>query len=254
MGRKHTVLAIAAVALGLRFLPAIQPAEPSSFIPQPSPQAKKVAAVTKPANQPKNQTKNGWKGAITLEQEWMVIRAYIRTIYWAEGTWYPGTTKDTYRIRYTFTTFNDFSDHPDFLGYPLPCGFIPSLGQNICSAASGGGQWMPDTWRGIEANCKGILNPKAERFGPENQDRGMLCKLGQIGSYWRLMDGVATKGGKVYVNRESFNQSIYAAAPTWASLPTGPSDGLGAHGQGARSIDDVWDLFSKELEKEQRSQ
>lgn len=182
--------------------------------------------------------------------QWMVTRAFMRTIFVAEGTWYEGTKRDPYRTEvFTYNQIGDFSDHPhNNPNSKLPCAYIGS--EWTCSAATGAAQWMPDTWNRVRALKRFWFDGKA--FSPENQDMAMLYELERVGSLKTLFNGISLKNGVPSVNRRNFDIAMSQAAPVWASLPRFRGDDSGAYGQGTRSSEKLWRVFQTELAKEQR--
>lgn len=189
---------------------------------------------------------------LTDDHRWVLAKATIRMIYFAEGTWYPGTTKNPYKLRFTYTTFESYANHPFFAKEPTPCGYIPSLGKRECSAASGAGQWMPDTIRGLWNRHEFWYKDKP-LFGPENQDLAMLYKLKEIGAWNTLLKGVSfDKDGTFKVDRDVLYEVMFKCAGTWAGLPKAYGDTLGAHNQGARSGGKLEKLFYQQFGKLKR--
>lgn len=113
---------------------------------------------------------------------------------------FEGTAGDNgYRTMFGGGTFNDMSRHPDRV--------ISSGGYN--SAAAGKYQFMPATYGSI-----GMKNME-----PGTQDLGAIALLARRGVLDNVKQGDwagALRGG---------------AAAEWASLPTGPGDSRGQHGQ-----------------------
>lgn len=184
---------------------------------------------------------------------WMVARAFMRTVFVAEGTWYAGTKRNPYKIEvFTYNEIGDYSDHPhNNPNSKIPCAYIASLGRNECSSATGAAQWMPDTWNRVRSLKRFWFDDK-KPFAPENQDMAMLYELERVGSLKALFNGMALKGRNPTVNRRNFEIALSNAAPVWASLPRHAGDESGSHGQGARSSDKLWKVFNTELAREQQ--
>lgn len=180
--------------------------------------------------------------------QWMVVRAFMRTVFVAEGTWYEGTTRNPYRTEvFTYAQIGDYSDHPhNNPNSRLPCADIG--GENVCSAATGAAQWMPDTWNRVRSLKRFWFGGKS--FSPENQDMAMLYELERVGSLRSLFNGMSTQNGIPTVNRHNFDIALSNAAPVWASLPRYRGDDHGSYGQGTRSSEKLWKVFQAELAKE----
>ncbi|MGG6281799.1 peptidoglycan DD-metalloendopeptidase family protein [Leptolyngbya sp. AN03gr2] len=189
---------------------------------------------------------------ISTEAYFKVVIAAVNTIYTTEGTYYR---ENPYNVQYTGRIFQGFRDHPfvnrnspDQIDHvkPLPCGNTQA--GRVCSAASGAGQWMPNTWLSVERTCPLLKqNKDPDRFSPQRQDLAMVCVLNDYGFWRRLFANSSVKNNRVVLDRDSFNQAIYSVAGEWASLPTDGTDTSGAHGQGAKSSDRVWQIFNKRL-------
>ena len=71
---------------------------------------------------------------------WTIVRAYIRTIAFAEGTWYPGR-KDIDAYRTQALSYRQiplsyaFKDHPYWTDRIIPCTGVGS--ERLCSACTG---------------------------------------------------------------------------------------------------------------------
>lgn len=170
----------------------------------------------------------------------------MATIQWAEGT---ATAPDPYRTRYTFEQVPKdipLDSHPYWHDKRIPCGIIN--GRSVCSAATGALQWMPDTWEEAIKVCGDRLDPRHLQFSPVNQDRIGLCWIEQNKSLSSLLAGLKILNGQPIVNRNSFNEAIYKSCGEWASLPCHATDEGGAHDQGARQLDRLWEVFQRELE------
>jgi muramidase (phage lysozyme) len=173
--------------------------------------------------------------------------AFIATIQWAEGT---ADVPDPYRTRYTFEQVPKdipLDAHPYWTDKRIPCGVIG--GRNVCSAATGALQWMPDTWDAALKACGDRLDPRHPQFSPVNQDRIGLCWVEQTRALSELFKGLKILGGQPIVDRDSFNEAMFKSCGEWASIPCHETDENGAHNQGARQLGRLWERFQAELEK-----
>jgi muramidase (phage lysozyme) len=168
--------------------------------------------------------------------------SFVKTIHWAEGT---AHTENPYRTRYTHEQVPDsipLDQHPYFSDGRIPCS------GDLCSAATGASQWMPDTWAKVLEVCGNRLNPNEPEFGPENQDRATICWLYHIGALPKLLNGLAWEGDKPTVNRDNFRAAVYGSCGQWASLPCNAEDSGGAYDQGAVLESAAWQQFESQLE------
>jgi muramidase (phage lysozyme) len=177
--------------------------------------------------------------------------SFVAVIQWAEGT---AGAADPYRTRYTFEQVPigvPQDSHPYWHDKRIPCGIIN--GRNVCSAASGALQWMPDTWEAALQKCGDRLDPNHPQFSPINQDRVGLCWVEHYGAISNLVKGLKVLNGQPIVSRESFDRSIQSICGEWASLPCRDGDSQGAHGQGARHGDRLWEQFLVEIGKRNKT-
>lgn len=236
-------LAIAlSIAAGLGVAIALNKPQPSNPTTAPSPtpvQKSKPKVVTKPQSTNEQMSRTGIPG-LTMQMEWRLWRAYIRTIYYAEGTLHAPRP---YNTQFTFAEFDGFDAHPEIL----------QCAGSLCSDASGAGQWLSTTWKPVAQRCGYLFLKNKPEFSPENQDLAMLCHLAEIGTVRRLLAGVAVANGKVVVNYDNFVAAAINNCPVWASWPSNEYDTNGCYGQGAKSVPQLWKVFQQELAKEQGS-
>jgi muramidase (phage lysozyme) len=183
---------------------------------------------------------------------WRIVRAYIRTIAFAEGTWYPGRQDiDAYRTQALsyrqIPTRYAFADHPYWHDKIIPCTTID--GQRLCSACTGALQWHPDTYDAVRSRWKDKFWFDDGAFSPRNQDLAGIYKLQELGVWQILFDGIDWENAAT-VKRSAFAQALAKSAPVWASLPRHEADTAGHYGQGARSIDQLYAMFKSQLEAE----
>lgn len=243
--------AIAGLSIPFVFRPQLQPPTVHSFpsspdpiqtptpkpIPTPKPSPKVEAKSQPQVNEPMSRT--GIPG-LTMRMEWKLWRAYLRTIYWAEGTLHE---PDPYNTQFTFAKFRGFQDHPRII----------RCSGDLCSDASGAGQWLSTTYDAVKSRNKARFWLGNGYFSPENQDLAMLYHLAEIGTARRLLAGVAVANGKVVVNYDNFVAAAINNCPVWASWPSNEYDTSGCYGQGAKSVPQLWKVFQDELAKEQGS-
>lgn len=188
---------------------------------------------------------NGWQALA----RWMIMRAYLRAIYWAEGTLYAS---NPYGTMFTFAEFNDFSQHP----YVYPDGTVDQVrplncAGSLCSAASGAPQIMHDTWQGLMTSCNLLLdrNSKGQpTFKPINQDGAAICLLREGGISRPLLSGWSVKDGRILISRENLIAASHKAAHIWASIPT--AEGVSAYDQPSRPMSEFVAEFDKQLDRE----
>lgn len=239
------LVAIAGFSIPLLFRPEVQPAKvhpaPSTAIApsvvSPKPQHRPKPKTTATSTEPMSRT--GIPG-LTMRMEWRLWRAYLRTIYWAEGTLHE---PDPYNTQFTFAKFQGFQDHPRII----------RCAGDLCSDASGAGQWLSTTYDAVKARNKGRFWANKSYFSPENQDLAMLYHLAEIGTARRLLAGVSVAKGKVYVNYDNFVAAAINNCPVWASWPSNEHDSSGCYGQGAKTAPQLWKVFQEQLAKEQGS-
>ena len=180
------------------------------------------------------------KGLLTSgDIKWVVARAIMRTVAFAEGTWYPGKSEEeTYKVIYGYKYFDSYDDHPDYV----------NCAGAYCSSAAGAYQFMPYTWYPL-VNRYEHWYTKVGAFAPQNQDLGFLRYFTEVGSWSRLEKGISVKNQVIYVSEDALWDSISHAAPVWCSLP-GSNRGACA-GQPQKSWDSIKEVFYRELNKEQ---
>jgi muramidase (phage lysozyme) len=181
---------------------------------------------------------------------WRIVRAYIRTIAFAEGTWHPGRQDiDAYRtqaLSYRQIPLNyAFKDHPYWHDRIIPCATIGD--QRLCSACTGALQWHPDTYDAVRSRWKDKFWFNDGAFSPRNQDLAGIYKLQELGVWQILFDGIDWPKAST-VRRSAFAQALAKSAPVWASLPRHEGDTAGHYGQGAGSIDQLYQMFQSQLE------
>lgn len=173
---------------------------------------------------------------------WSIVFAYLRTISKAEGT-LPRPGVDPYRTQaLSYRQIPEsyaFQDHPYWTDKIIPCAEIG--GKRVCSACTGAYQFHPDTYDGVLREYKDRYWFNNGNFSPENQDFAAMYLLERIG-VWKVL---ASKGG--VVDREIFLKASPLTAKEWASFPTYDGDTAGHYGQGARSIDSLFDYFQQQV-------
>jgi len=185
---------------------------------------------------------------------WTIVRAYIRTIAFAEGTWYPGR-KDIDAYRTQALSYRQiplsyaFKDHPYWTDRIIPCTGVGS--ERLCSACTGALQWHPDTYAAVRDRWKTAFWFEDGKFSPRNQDLAGIYKLQELGIWNILYSGIDWKQSQVMVSRTAFSKALSQSASTWASLPRYEGDGSGYHGQGARSIDKLYPFFLQQLRSQE---
>jgi muramidase (phage lysozyme) len=183
---------------------------------------------------------------------WRIVRAYIRTIAFAEGTWYPGR-KDIDAYRTQALSYRQiplhyaFRDHPYWHDKIIPCAEL-AVGR-VCSACTGALQWHPDTYDAVRDRWKDAFWFDDGKFSPRNQDLAGIYKLQELGVWQTLYSGIDWKQKQVVVSRKAFAQALSQSAATWASLPRYEGDRAGYHGQGARDVDKLYALFRQQLKE-----
>jgi muramidase (phage lysozyme) len=186
---------------------------------------------------------------------WQIVRAYIRTIAFAEGTWYPGR-KDIDAYRTQALSYRQiplhyaFKDHPYWHDKIIPCATIGD--RRVCSACTGALQWHPDTYDAVRKRWQDAFWFDDGIFSPRNQDLAGIYKLQELGVWQTLYSGIDwQQKTQVVVSRKAFAQALSKSAATWASLPRYEGDKAGYHGQGARDIDKLYALFQQQLKEAQ---
>lgn len=174
--------------------------------------------------------------------EGLMLRAFLRVIYWAEGTFPNSAGMDPYRIIFTYKLAPGYDDHP------RQC--IPIPGSHLCSDAAGIGQFLSTTYDGIWANNPSALIKDVPYFHPRNQDRAMAILLGDTGAYWSLAQGTTWKGMEtgLFTTWDAFATAINQAAREWASLPLANGLSIGhSTGQSAKTLASLWSVYQEHL-------
>lgn len=140
-------------------------------------------------------------------------RALLHTIAKAEGTFDFKKNQPIYNQTFGYTPFDTSKPHPNRV--------VRSGG--YASAAAGGWQFMPDTW-------KMVWNGQNRPMTPENQEAAALALV-----YRRGVDPDAPLTADV-LNR---------LAPEWASLPT--HSGRSYYGQPVRGRDELLKFYGDQL-------
>lgn len=144
------------------------------------------------------------------------IKAFLELISWAEGT----KGADGYRTHFGYEKFDDFSDHPRKV----------KSADGHHSDAAGKYQAMSFTWDRI-AKKIGLKD-----FSPASQDLFAIELLKECGAYDLIMQG-------------NIEAAIYAASPTWASLPK--QDGGSVYkDQKARPLPALLQLYKEFLQEQ----
>jgi muramidase (phage lysozyme) len=177
--------------------------------------------------------------------EGLMLRAFLRVIYWAEGTYPNARNMDPYRIIFSYKLAPGYDDHP------RQCIPIDGHPRGYCSDAAGIGQFLSTTYDGIWVNHPDALIKDIPYFDPRNQDRAMAILVGNTGAYWSLAQGTSWKGTDegIFTTWDAFARAINQAATEWASLPlpNGLSIGHGHGGQRAHTMKDLWDVYQQHL-------
>jgi muramidase (phage lysozyme) len=146
------------------------------------------------------------------------VKAFLEAIRYAEGT----DTPDGHRTMFTGAKFNDLSKHPD----TIKCA-IGLDGKEICSAAAGIFQYMPNTWAWVSKEIN------AKDFSLENQYRGGIALLKHRGVLDLIEKGeIAT--AFTYVCEE------------WASVSCDKNSVIGAYPkQAVKPIGELMEVYKK---------
>jgi muramidase (phage lysozyme) len=163
-----------------------------------------------------NVSDNG--SAISAQNISPKIKAFLKIISWAEGT----GGEDGYRTHFGYEKFDDFSDHPRRV----------KSADGHHSDAAGKYQAMSFTWDRI-AKKIGLKD-----FSPASQDLFAIELLKECGAYDLIMQG-------------NIEAAIYAASPTWASLPK--QDGGSVYkDQKARPLPALLQLYKEALQEQKQ--
>lgn len=208
-----------------------------------------------------------------IPPEWKVIRALIRTIYYAEGTL---NKPNPYAVGFGYRDIG-IEKHPDEDG-----GFCHEIGgewSGQCSSAAGAGQWILNTWNGMQERYP-ILSEISDpfcpvdhcEFGPIPQDLAMYFKINDRKALQPILDSIYFgEDGATLIPKEVFvNELEKKLSREWASIPcltgldyTGlddnpsndrPCTGTSFYGQGGKDIETLWSVFNEELAKENQGE
>lgn len=231
MHRRHYLIVIATlaiVALAMEYSRQHQPPSPPLKLP------------TKPSfllagNQELTPEEAGWR----------VVIAFLRTTAYAEGVW-PKEGVNSYRtqsLSYRQIPLNyAYKDHPYWHDKIVPCD-----GKGLCSACTGAYQWHPDTYRLVQQEFKNEFWFDDGAFSPRNQDLAAIYWMNKYGMWKALYKELTISGGKVVVQRSSFEKTLLLGSGEWASFPRYNGDRDGALGQSAQSTDRLWVFFQRQL-------
>jgi muramidase (phage lysozyme) len=205
--------------------------------------------------------------------KWAIIRAFIRTIYCAEGTYdcYPDRDNhyrtrgignpdgiSGYHLLFGGDTVDDLSRHPDIC---IPFNWN---GRQDCSTAAGAAQWLTTTWENNLENCPLAVD---QSFEPYNQDLVLLCLLNNIGVLdinYSKTPAVISSDSLLFAAVKSIDGfrdlSDRTLSRKWASFPcfTGTDhfgsqcNGTSYYSQGGKTIEELWEIYNRELEMEMR--
>ncbi|KKZ11041.1 MAG: hypothetical protein TE42_08850 [Candidatus Synechococcus spongiarum SP3] len=180
------------------------------------PQPATVANAAAPVRYPDNNS-NGMK-------------ALLRTIRFAEGTW-RGGAEAGYQVMYGGRLISEvipgsdpFSKHPEFV-------VVKQSALN--SEAAGAYQFMGATWNQV-AGWLGIKD-----FSPRRQDQVALWLVRN-----RLSDAEEANINRGILTPEALHQ----LAPEWAALPTHSGDSYYGYGQSVKSWSQLKAFYDKQLE------
>lgn len=206
--------------------------------------------------------------------EWKVIRALIKTIYWAEGT----LNKDNpYAVGFGFNPVGMIRHPDEDGGFCIPIG--DSWGSewaDQCSSAAGAGQWTLNTWNGVQqafpevAQIRDPFCPAEDgvcEFSPIQQDLMMVHKIDQRGALRPILEKIffGENDGATLVPKHVFVEEMEKKlSREWASIPclTGmngeenpkPCHGESYYGQGGKDMEDLWNKFNEFLAQENQGQ
>jgi lysozyme len=163
---------------------------------------------------------SGNGSAIALSGTSPKVKAFLKTIRWAEGT----DSEDGYRTRYTGVKFDDFSDHPR----TVLCAVFN--GKKLCSNASGAYQFMDFTW---DEKAKKL---KLTDFSPKSQDIAAIDLLNGV-------DAIAL------IEKDDITGAISKSCSIWASLPCFDGDPKGKYSQAVKPIEALIQRYKENLAK-----
>lgn len=142
----------------------------------------------------------------TEEIHAIVKRAAIRSIAYYEGTT-RDPNKDPYKIMFGGEEFQgSFDSYPEVMN----C-------RDLCSAAVGGGQFMPPTWKGLQMNYSDWPSPI--EFSPHNQDHAIFLLLKEQGAWQELERGITVLNQQVSVREENAIIAFGLVADVWCAVP-----------------------------------
>lgn len=176
--------------------------------------------------------------------EKVMFRAFLRMIYFAEGTYPNAYGMNPYKIIFGYRTFEDFSDHP------RQCYLIPNDPRQRCSDAAGICQAISTTWDETWDQNPDSLIKDIPYFHPRNQDRFMAVLCGRTGAYWKLAEGTTWDAEKqeVFTTWDAFVGAANAAAVEWASIPLSNGLSIGHDsGQSPKPMRSLWDVYQQRL-------
>jgi muramidase (phage lysozyme) len=183
------------------------------------------------------------------EAGWRVVIAFLRTTAYAEGVW-PKEGVNSYRtqtLSYRQIPLDyAYKDHPYWHDRIIPC-VIQEDGKKLCSACTGAYQWHPDTYRLVRKEFKNEFWFNDGEFSPRNQDLAAIRWMNKYGMWKALYKGLTVNGGKIAVQRSSFEKTLLLGSGEWASFPRFNGDRHGALGQSAQGTDRLWVFFQKQL-------
>jgi lysozyme len=142
-------------------------------------------------------------------------QALLNTIRFAEGTY----KEDGYRTFFGGSTFDDFTRHPDRVN--------SASGYN--SAAAGGYQFMPDTWK-MAQRATGVPD-----FSPVSQDAAAL---------WLITKRRGVNPNTIDKLTPEIANSL---APEWASFPT--LKGVSYYGQPNKKFTALKQFYDRQLKR-----
>ncbi len=163
--------------------------------------------------------KSGDKFGISSADASPKVKAFLKTIRWAEGT--DGV--DGYRTIFSGAKFDDFSKHPDKVYTTI------FNGKKLSSAAAGAYQFMPKTWK--EKQQK--LN--LPDFSPKSQDLAAIDLLNDVGAI-------------ALVESDQISEAIFASCGKFASLPCFDGDKRGAYNQAVKPLPSLLQRYRKALQ------
>lgn len=149
------------------------------------------------------------------------VKAFLKTIRWAEGT----DSEDGYRTQYTGAKFDDFSDHPR----QVLCSEFK--GENLCSDASGAYQAMSFTWDRIKQKSK------FKDFSPANQDLFALELLQEVNAI-------------ALIEKDDIAGAIAKSCSIWASLPCFDGDLKGKYSQAVKPMPALMQRYKENLSEQ----